>query len=848
MNKLRFIFRKRGPTRPGYQPALVELESRLLLAVNVLTYHNDNSRTGENLAETILTPANVNSADFGKLFTDPVDGVVYAQPLYMAGVAVPGQGTHNLILVATEHDSVYAFDADSAGAPLWHDSFIDPNAGVTTVSDSDLKSNSISPEVGITGTPVIDPATNTLFVIAFTKEVSGTTTTYVQRLHALDVATGAEKFGGPVVIQASVPGSGQGSSSGVVSFDAFHENQRPGLLLDNGVVWITWASFDDHTPYHGWVIGYNAQTLQQVAVFNTTPDGGLGGIWQSGGGPAADAAGDMYVITGNGTFDASSATAPNQDYGDSFIKLANGAGGLTATGYFTPFNQATLDARDEDLGSGGPLLLPDQPGAHPHLLVSAGKEGKVYLLDRDNLGGFDPSVDHVVQEIPQAVTSLFGDPAYWNGFVYFAGTGDTLKAFQLSGGSLSSSPVSQTSTVFGYPGATPSISANGNTNGIVWAVQRGSQAVLRAYSATDLTTELYDSNQANGRDQFGSAVKFAAPTIANGEVFVSTQTGLTVFGLLQPSPPPGSISGQVFNDQNSNGRQDADEAGLSGWTVYLDLNGNGQLDSGEPSTTTDAAGTYQFTGLSPGTYQVREVPQSGWAQTTVNPPAVVITASAGVQDVNFGDTAQYGRAGTFIAQVYQDLLGRAADPGGLAYWSGQLNQGALTRSQVALAIENSLEYQTAEVEGVYSRYLHRTADPGGLAGWTAFLQAGGTLQQLEAQIAGSGEYFQVRGGGTNDGFLDALYQDALGRSVDTDGRTGWDGALANGTTPAQVAAAVLASPEFLQDLVQGLYQQFLHRTADTAGLNSWVANLEQGMSDNQVIAAFLGAEEYSNRL
>jgi hypothetical protein len=720
------------------------LEPRLLLAADVLTYHNDNAHTGANLAETTLTPANVNVADFGKLFTDSVDGVVYAQPLVKSGVVVPGQGTLDLVFVATERDSVYAFNADSLGAPIWHDSFIDPAAGVTTVSDADLNSNSISPEVGITGTPVIDPTTSTLYVVAFTKEVSGGSTTYVQRLHALDLATGAEKFGGPVVIQASVPGSGQGGSGGVVSFDAFHENQRPGLLLDGGVVYIAWASFDDITPYHGWVIGYDAQTLQQVAVFNTTPDGGLGGIWQSGAGPAADAAGNLYFLTGNGTFDAGAATPPNQDYGDSFVKLSPTPSGLTATGSFTPFNQDTLDARDEDLGSGGPLLLPDQPGPAPHLLVAAGKEGKLYLLNRDNLGGFVPSVDHVVQEVPQATTSAFDTPAYFNGQVYLAGVGDTLKAFTLAGGLLSTTPSSQSSVAFGYPGATPSISANGTADGIVWVVQRGATAILRAYSAADLTTELYDSTQAGTRDQFGEAVKFAVPTVVNGKVFVGTQSGLAVFGLLPPGTP----------------------------SPYL----------------------------------------------------------------------------PFVTQAYQDLLGRSAGPGELSSWTEALDQGQVTRAQVAFGIESSPEYRAAEVQQVYARFLHRAADPAGLSGWVAFLQMGGTREQLEAAVAGSPESYQVRGGDTPNGFLDALYQDALGRAVDSAGLAAWGPVLADGASPAQVAADLFASPEFLEDLVQGLYSSLLHRTADPAALSGWIAALQQGMGEDQVIAGLVDSQEYLDRL
>ncbi len=740
-------YRKR-PAKPRYLPTLDELEPRLVMTTNVLTYHNDTGVTGQDLTETTLTPANVNATDFGKLFSDPVDGAIYAQPLYMSGVAVPGMGTLNLVFVATENDSVYAFNANAAGAPIWHDSFINPAAGVTTVSDTDLDADSISPQVGITGTPVIDPTTGTLYVVAFTKEVSGTTANFVQRLHALDVATGAEKLGGPVVIQASVPGTGQGSVNGVVSFDTIQENQRPGLLLDDGVVYIAWASFEDHTPYHGWVIGYNAQTLQQVAVFNDTPNGGMGGIWMSGAAPAADAAGNIYLATAGGTFDVNSATTPNDDHAESVLELSpTGASGLTVADSFTPFNQATLVDRDEDIASGGVLLLPTQPGPFPDELLAAGKEGKLYLINRDDLGGYSPSVDNVIQELPQAVTSEFGTPAYFNGQIYIGGYGNPLQAFSLTNGMLSTSAVSQSSTVYGYPGTTPSISANGTTNGIVWAVEKSDTAILHAYAANDLGNELYNSNQAiNGRDQLGAAVKFEVPTIANGMVYVGGQTALTVFGLL----PPGSPS-------------------------------------------------------------------------------------------------PFGTDGTFVTQAFQDLLGRAPDAGGLAYWSEQLIQGTMTRSMVALGIEGSLEYLTVEVQQVYSQFLHRSVEPAALNTWTAFLQSGGTVQQLEAKIVGSNEYFQAHGG-TDAGFLAGLYQDALGRKADPGGQASFGAELANGVSPGQVAAQVFSSAEFLQDVVQGIYQHFLHRSGDAGGVDSWVNDLQNGLAVDAVIAAFVGSQEYFDNL
>ncbi len=383
-------------------------------------------------------------------------------------------------------------------------------------------------------------------MVATTKEVLGDGSHYVQRLHALDIATGAEKFGGPIVIgdtifaggdpcslgnytyvvAPSVVGTADGGTN--VSFNSLRANQRPGLLLSNGVVYVAWASYGDVCPYHGWVIGYDAQTLQQVAVFNTTPNGGLGGIWMSGAGLAADGNGAIYLSTGNGTFDVTGSQAPA--YGDSVLKLATGID-LTVADFFTPSNQDALAANDQDLGSGGVLLLPDQPGARPHLMAAAGKEGSIYLIDRDDLGAYQrcgTTCDDVVQVTPLGSPS-FGAPAYFNTRVYYQGVGDVLKAFELGDGFLS--PVSQSTTQFGYPGSTPSVSANGSTNAIVWALEvNSSTAVLHAYDALDLSRELYASSQVPA-DQLDGGVKFAVPTVANGKVFVGTQSSLSVFGL-----------------------------------------------------------------------------------------------------------------------------------------------------------------------------------------------------------------------------------------------------------------------------------------------------------------------------
>ena len=431
--------------------------------VDVLTYHNDIARTGQNLNETVLTPANVNVATFGKLFSYPVDGYVYAQPLYKSNVAIPGRGTRNVVFVATEHNSVYAFDADdNTTGLLWQVSFIDPARGITTVPSQDVLTGDIVPELGITGTPVIDSASGILYVVAKTKEVGGDGSVhYVQRLHALDITTGAERLGGPAVIAdtvltatgsyvyvsgPSVAGSGDGSVGGTVVFNALRQMNRSGLLLLNGIVYIAWGSHGDNGPYHGWIIGHDAQTLLPVAVFNTTPNGGLGGVWMSGGGPAADGSGNVYVSTGNGTFAVSGSGSPA--YGDSVLKLAP-APSLTVGDSFTPWNQSDLNVNDLDLGSGGVLVVPDQAGAHPRVLVAGGKRS-VYLIDRDNLGGYQgcgTTCDSVLQVL--TINGSFDSAAYFNGLVYFHPSGNVLRAFQLSNGLLSQT--SQSSTSFGFP-------------------------------------------------------------------------------------------------------------------------------------------------------------------------------------------------------------------------------------------------------------------------------------------------------------------------------------------------------------------------------------------------------------
>jgi hypothetical protein len=573
--------RSRKPIRKPIRRShllLEELESRITPSTNVITYHNDNSSTGQNLNETVLTPGNVNSNanTFGKLFATGVDGQVYAQPLYVAGVNITtgaNQGTHNVVFVATEHDSLYAIDADN-GTVLWQDPLLHAVHGgtVSSVPSADVNNGDLAPEIGVTATPVIDAGTGTLYVEAKTKEVAADGSHYIHQLYAVNLADGSFKFGGPVVIADSVGdtyvsgptvhGTGDGSSNGTVFFDALRQLDRPALTEDDGNIYLAFASHGDHGPYHGWVLSYSAATLALNGVLNTTPNGSAGGIWQSGGLIAVDAQGNLYFETGNGTFDTTlnAAGMPQSgDYGDSFVKVAldpttsatnqnvNGWG-LKVVDYFTPFDQANLNNGDLDLGSGGLVLLPDSVGsaAHPQLLVGAGKEGRIYLIDRDNMGHFDPNTDHVVQETSNtAISGSFGTPAYFNGQIYYVGgsnignANDVGKTFSISGGQMSLTPTWQGPDSYGYPGATPSISANGTTNGIVWALDKGSNE-LRAYDAGGFNTELYTSATDSSRDALtGSVVKFSVPTIADGQVYVGTSDALNVYGLIpQATQPP----------------------------------------------------------------------------------------------------------------------------------------------------------------------------------------------------------------------------------------------------------------------------------------------------------------------
>lgn len=522
-------------------PCFVVLCSCLMSAqVPVTTYQYDNNHSGTNTNETTLTPTNVTVSQFGRQMVFPVQGFVYAQPLYVPGLTIGGT-SHNVLFVATEHDQLYAFDVNS-GQQLWRTNFL-ASSGlqqiVSTVSSNDVSCGDLVPEIGITGTPVIDISTSTLYVSVETKQVNPLTQvkTFYHKLHALDITTGLDKVP-PHTISALVRGSGSGNIGGTISFNALLANQRPSLLLADGQVFVSWSSHCDLGAYHGWLMSFNETSLAASGVFIDTPNGYEGGFWGSGSGPAADAAGSIYTATGNGNFDVNSGGI---DYGDSVLRLTWSGSGIAAADYFTPWDQQTLDDNDTDVDAGGVVLLPDQSGQYPHLLVQVGKEGTIDLINRDNMGHWHSgNDDQIVQTLPFIIGGVWGAPAFWSNNAYFGGAYDYLKAFAFNTQTelLSTGPTSQSPEQFAFPGPTPAISSNGTSNGIVWIIEtdnynNGGSAILRAYLASNLGTEIYNSQQNSGRDQAGQAVKFAVPTVADGHVFVGTQGQVDMYGLLQ---------------------------------------------------------------------------------------------------------------------------------------------------------------------------------------------------------------------------------------------------------------------------------------------------------------------------
>lgn len=522
----------------------------------VATYHNNTSRNGSNTQEYALSPSTVTTSTFGKLFSCTVDGAVYAQPLWVPNLTV-SSAKHNVIFVATQHESLYAFDADantSPCTPLWHANLIDAAhgglSGETSVPSGTgglvgAGFGDISPEVGVTGTPVIDLGTNTLYVVS--KSVIPSGPSFYQRLHAIDLLTGTEKFSGPATIAGTYPGSGDGGAT--VTYVARQQNQRAGLALVNGIIYIGWGSHEDQTPCYGWLMAFNATTLSPLGVFNTTPNAGLGGIWMGGGAPSVNSSNNLYVITANGNFDGTNLSAPNDDYGDSFLKLSSD---LTVSQYFTPSDQAADNLNDLDFGSGGAAILADLApnGSNPtHLILGGGKDGNLYLLNRDQMGG---SGDTNAWQVLSLGNGIFGTAAFWNSAFYLAGRGGRLEEFSLnpSTAQLNTSPTSTTTATFGFPGATPSVSSMpDDTNGIVWALDNSQYCtphshgcgptVLHAYDATNLATELWNSSQGFGNSA-GYAVKFTVPTVANGKVYIGTR-GNNTGGADSSTTVPGEL-------------------------------------------------------------------------------------------------------------------------------------------------------------------------------------------------------------------------------------------------------------------------------------------------------------------
>jgi hypothetical protein len=592
---------------------------------DVLTQHNDNTRAGLNANETRLTPSNVTTTTFGKLFTHSVDGIIVGQPLYASNVLMNDGQTHNVVYVATQHNTVYAFDADNTqggnASPLWSASL---NNGGTTDPIADFGCTGTHyTEIGIMGTPVIDPGKTTLYVVA--KTLTGTVRNF--SLHALDITTGSERLGGPVIITGSAP-----SSNGSGTFNPIYQMQRPALLLQNSVVYIAFGGNGcDQYAYNGWMFAYNSQTLQQESAFLVTPNGSRGSIWQGGSGPAVDASGNIYVAIANGDYDG-----PNgqSDYGDSILKMGWNGNTFGVLDFFTPFNQQQLAQQDLDLGSSGPLVLPDQPGLYPHELIAGGKQGTVYLINRDNEGQFNANTDNVIQSVPGAVASeLAGVPSYWNGNVYVGGDVDYIKQFSLVNGLLTQQPVSQTTVLFGGAGpASTSVTSNGNTSGILWAIRHTNPALF-AFDATNIAHEFYDSTQAlQARDKMVPVTRFVTPTISNGKVFVGGTAALEVYGLL---PQLAAVTG---NNQSGIEKailpipltvlaSDSYAANsLTGVVVTCKDGGVGGIFTPSAMQTTDATGKVSYT------YQLPSKPRA----------VAISCTSAGYISASFSETTTLG--------------------------------------------------------------------------------------------------------------------------------------------------------------------------------------------------------------
>lgn len=609
------------------------------------------SRTGTYDSEIYLTPENVNSTLFGSLYSYPVDGTVAAQPLYVPGVTIPGVGTVNVLYVATQHDSVFAFNADTpgSGSPLWQASFRNTANGVNSVPISAQGCAGVTAytEIGVMGTPVIDPTTNTMYVVAKTQEAAGSSYNYVFRLHALDITTGAEKFGGPTVITASVM-----NGKTQVNLNTQDDQQRPALLEANGSIFIGFGSNGCDKNAHGWLLAYNTTTLQQQAVFNTSPAVTYGSsLWMSGVGPAADAENSIYLISANGSYDINTG---GSDWGDTMLRMTFDGSKFTVADSFTPFNQATMASEDLDLGSGGAVLLPPQTSGPPNLLVAAGKTGTIYLVNTANMGGYNSSADNIVQELPGAVTSLYGAPVYWNNALYFAGRNDMIKAFPFVNGVIVTPPVTSANSYL-LTGV-PVISANGSSNGVFWLVRNltptSSTTMLSAFNASTLQTnlvEIYDTQQNSTRDALGTAPHFVTPLIVNGKVYVGTNTAVKVYGLFPnlAATAGNSQSGTVNTAIKLTAQASSPYTGagipnitvafsdggrggvFSPATVVTDVNGNAATTYTLPKTSGAVSITATSSGYTTATF----------AETAVaGPPASIATVSGYSQSGTVGTT------------------------------------------------------------------------------------------------------------------------------------------------------------------------------------------------------------------
>ena len=628
------------------------LQPGLCRAQSVLTQHNDLSRSGANPNETTLTTSNVNVNSFGKLFSLSIDGFTYAQPLYDPGVSISG-GTHNVVYIATAHDSVYAFDADS-GTQYWHVSLGTP------VPSSVINTQNILVEVGIISTPVIDSSTGTLYAVAKTYEND----VQIFRLHALDITTGAEKFGGPVEIAASVSGSGQQSSGGQIPFVASRENQRAAVTLVNGIVYLAFASHEDYSPYHGWLLGYNASNLQQVQVYNVTPNSGEGAIWMGGQGLLADSSNNLYLITANSTQSTEDAS---EDYGESFLKLVPSGSTLTVADYFKPNDFDQLNANDNDLGSTGAFAIPGTS-----YIAGGSKSGMLYVVNTSNMGKLNTSADQVVQEF-QADNGLWGSPAFFNNTMYIWGVNESLKAYPFSSGHFNTSPSSQSaySTPGGTTSGSVSVSSNGTKAGtaIVWATAPEADpdhstvgGSMYAYDATNLGTLLWSTAQNSSRDSYGNYAKFVAPTIANGKVYVGTDSEqVAVYGLL---PAGGCTPTPITPYLQVNGaawQQSASASVASGSTVNL---------GPQPLT----GGSWSWTGPNGFTSTARQINSIALASATDSYVATYANTCGSKSTQTFTITVT-GSSSTLIANgtyvITSAYSGQAIDDPGFSTKSGQ---------------------------------------------------------------------------------------------------------------------------------------------------------------------------------